>query len=246
MPNTAATLALPKTLEERLKLDEVLEVPATLDEYFAFLPSCEYRIDYSDGKIIAMGYASLTHEAIVGRMIYLLTDIFGLDSPFHILGSNVATFIPDFQAVHNADVVVLQGKAQYHIHPTAKRKIKTLLNPCIVVEVLSKSTMRYDLAVKVPRYKTLPSVQHILLVSQHTPGISLYSRTNRPGQWLNIEEQDVQNGFVTINRKKLRLAERQVRGVVANHSGSFAAAARRPRPGESPNGHGRDDANAEN
>jgi len=207
MPNTAATLALPKTLEERLKLDEVLEVPATLDEYFAFLPSCEYRIDYSDGKIIAMGYASLTHEAIVGRMIYLLTDIFGLDSPFHILGSNVATFIPDFQAVHNADVVVLQGKAQYHIHPTAKRKIKTLLNPCIVVEVLSKSTMRYDLAVKVPRYKTLPSVQHILLVSQHTPGISLYSRTNRPGQWLNIEEQDVQNGFVTINRKKLRLAD---------------------------------------
>ncbi len=207
MPNTAATLALPKTLEERLKLDEVLEVPATLDEYFAFLPSCEYRIDYSDGKIIAMGYASLTHEAIVGRMIYLLTDIFGLDSPFHILGSNVATFIPDFQAVHNADVVVLQGKAQYHVHPTAKRKIKTLLNPCIVVEVLSKSTMRYDLAVKVPRYKTLPSVQHILLVSQHTPGVSLYSRTNRPGQWLNVEEQDVQNGFVTINRKKLRLAD---------------------------------------
>lgn len=50
MPITAATLPLPKTLDERLKLDEVLEVMATLDEYFAFLPSCEYRIDYSDGK----------------------------------------------------------------------------------------------------------------------------------------------------------------------------------------------------
>lgn len=207
MPNSAATLSLPKSLEERLHLDEMLEVPATLDEYFAFLPSCEYRIDYSDGKIIAMGYASLTHEALVGRLIYFLTDIFGLDSPFHILGSNVATFIPGVQAVHNADVVVLQGKAQYHIHQSGRRKIKTLLNPCIIVEVLSKSTMRYDLAVKVPRYKTLPSVQHILLVNQHTPGVSLYSRTNRPGQWLNVEEQDAENGFVTINRKKLRLAD---------------------------------------
>lgn len=207
MPNSAATLSLPKSLEERLHLDEMLEVPATLDEYFAFLPSCEYRIDYSDGKIIAMGYASLTHEALVGRLIYFLTDIFGLDSPFHILGSNVATFIPGVQAVHNADVVVLQGKAQYHIHQSGRRKIKTLLNPCIIVEVLSKSTMRYDLAIKVPRYKTLPSVQHILLVNQHTPGVSLYSRTNRPGQWLNVEEQDAENGFVTINRKKLRLAD---------------------------------------
>ncbi len=207
MPNAAATLSLPKTLEERLLLDEVLEVPATLDEYFAFLPSCEYRVDYSDGKIIAMGYASLTHEALVIRMGHLLSLIFDIDSPFHILGSNVATFIPGVQAVHNADVVVLQGKAQYHIHQSGRRKIKTLLNPCIIVEVLSKSTMRYDLAVKVPRYKTLPSVQHILLVNQHTPGVSLYSRTNRPGQWLNVEEQDAENGFVSINRKKLRLTD---------------------------------------
>lgn len=207
MPNAAATLSLPKTLEERLLLDEVLEVPATLDEYFAFLPSCEYRVDYSDGKIIAMGYASLTHEALVIRMGHLLSLIFDIDGPFHILGSNVATFIPGVQAVHNADVAVLQGKPQYHIHPTGRRKIKTLLNPCIIVEVLSKSTMRYDLAVKVPRYKTLPSVQHILLVNQHTPGVSLYSRTGRPGQWLNVEEQDAENGFVTINRKKLRLSD---------------------------------------
>ena len=52
MPNSAATLSLPKTLEERLQLDEILEVPATIEDYFAFLPSCEYRIDYSDLLIV--------------------------------------------------------------------------------------------------------------------------------------------------------------------------------------------------
>ena len=206
MPSTAST-PLPKTLEERLQLDEILEVPASLDEYFAFLPTCEYRVDYSDGKIISMGYASLTHESIVGRIIYLLTGIYGIDAQYHILGSNVATFIPGFQAVHNADIVVLQGKPQYYVHQGARRKVKTLLNPAVVVEVLSKSTMRFDLAVKLPRYKTLPSVQHILLVNQQTPAVSLYSRTGRSGQWLNTEEQDAENGFVTINRKKLRLAD---------------------------------------
>lgn len=45
------------------------------------------------------------------------------------------------------------------------------------------------------------------VVNQNKPGLSLYSRTNRPGQWLNIEVQDAENGFVTINRKKLRLAD---------------------------------------
>ncbi|MCW5923389.1 MAG: Uma2 family endonuclease [Saprospiraceae bacterium] len=200
-------IKLPKTLAERLDLDEILEVPATLEEYFNFLPECEYRIDYSDGKIISMGYASLTHEALVGRVIYLLTDIFGVETTYHVLGSNVATFIPDAQAVHNADVVVLQGKPQHHVHQGKKKKIKTLLNPHIIVEVLSRTTTRYDLGVKLPRYKTLPSVQHILLISQHNQAVSLYSRTNRPGQWLNIEESDAEHGYITLNRKKLRLAD---------------------------------------
>ncbi len=198
---------LPKTLAERLLLAETLEVPASLDEYFNFLPSCEYRVDYSDGKIVSMGYASLTHEALVGRLIYVLASLYGLDSNYRVLGSNVATFIPQAQAVHNADVVVLQGKPQYYEHPGAKRRIKTLLNPCILVEVLSRSTMRYDLAVKLPRYKTLPSVQHILLVHQDKPAVSLYSRTSRPDQWLNAEVQDAETGFVTLSRKKIKLAE---------------------------------------
>ena len=204
---SAKAIPLPRTMAERLLLDEILEAPASLDEYFAFLPTCEYRVDYSDGKIISMGYASLTHEALVMRMGHLLNLMYGIDSPYRILGSNVATFIPDFQAVHNADVVVLQGKPQYYEHQGAKRKIKTLLNPCVIVEVLSRSTMRYDLAVKLPRYKSLPAVQHILLINQDKPAVSLYSRTNRPGQWLNAEVQDMETGYVTIDRKKLKLAD---------------------------------------
>ena len=59
MSTAMSALSLPKTLQERLDLPEVLEVRATLDEYFDFVESCEYRLDYSDGKIIAMGYASI-------------------------------------------------------------------------------------------------------------------------------------------------------------------------------------------
>lgn len=198
---------LPRTLQDRLDLPEVLEVRATLDEYFGFVESCEYRLDYSDGKIIAMGYASVSHEALVGRLIYLLTNVFGLDSDFHVLGSNVATFIAHAQAVHNGDVVVLQGKPEYYVHQTAKKKVKVLTNPYLIVEVLSKGTEKYDRGVKLPRYKSLPSVQHILLIEQKMPSLSLYSRTGRPGEWLNLEISDPENGYVTLNRKRLRMRD---------------------------------------
>ncbi len=207
MSTATSASPLPKTLQERLDLPEVLEVRATLDEYFDFVESCEYRLDYSDGKIIAMGYASISHEALVGRLIYLLTNLFGIDSDYHVLGSNVATFIPDAEAVHNGDLVVLQGKPAYHVHQTARKKIKVLTNPYLIVEVLSKSTERYDRGVKLQRYKTLPSIQHILLVEQKKPGVSLYSRTGRPGEWLNLEMRDLENGYVTLHRKKLRLLD---------------------------------------
>lgn len=198
---------MPKTLTKRIQLDEVLKVLATLDEYFAFLPKCEYRLDYSDGNILSMGFASILHEALVARIGHLFYTIFGIDSEYHILASNVATYFSDSQSVYHPDVVVLKGKPQHYIHQGKKKKIKALLNPHIIVEVLSRTTSRYDLGVKLPRYKTLPSVQHILFIGQHNKAVSLYSRTNRPGQWLNIEEQDAENGFVTINRKKLRLAD---------------------------------------
>ncbi len=198
---------LPKTLQERLDLPEVLEVRATLDEYFDFVESCEYRLDYSDGKIIAMGYASISHEALVMRIGHLLTVLFGIDSNFHVLGSNVATFIPEALAVHNGDVGVLQGKPVYHIHQTPKKKVKVLTNPYLIVEVLSKGTERYDRGLKLQRYKTLPSVQHILLVEQKKPGVSLYSRTSRPGEWLNLEVNDPEKDYVILHRKKLRLLD---------------------------------------
>ncbi len=207
MSTATAASPLPKTLKERLDLPDALEVRATLDAYFDFVESCEYRLDYSDGKIIAMGYASISHEALVMRIGHLLTVLFGIESNFHVLGSNVATFIPDAQAVHNGDVVVLQGKPEYYIHQTTKKKVKVLTNPYLIVEVLSKGTECYDRGVKVQRYKTLPSIQHILLVEQKKPGVSLYSRTGRPGEWLNLEVDDLENGYVTIQRKKLRLAD---------------------------------------
>lgn len=207
MTASATAHALPLTLQERLELPEKIEAKASLAEYFDFAADCEYRVEYSDGKIISMGLASITHEALVSRIDFLLNLLFGIDGEFHVLGSNCATFIPAAKAIHNADLVVLKGKPQYFIHQGKKKKIKALTNPFLLVEVLSKSTRNYDLGTKIPRYKGLPSVQHILVVDQQSPYVALYSRTKKPGEWLNMEVADEDNGFVVLHRKRLKLRD---------------------------------------
>lgn len=207
MTASATAHALPLTLQERLELPDKIEVKASLAEYFDFAADCEYRVEYSDGKIISMGLASITHEALVSRIDFLLNLFFGIDGEFHVLGSNCATFIPGAKAIHNADLVVLKGKPQYFIHQGKKKKVKALTNPYLLVEVLSKTTRNYDFGTKIPRYKGLPSVQHILVVDQQSPYVALYSRTKKPGEWLNMEVTDEDNGFVVLNRKRLKLKD---------------------------------------
>jgi len=207
MTVSATAPALPLTLQERLELPDKIEIKASLAEYFDFAADCEYRVEYSDGKIISMGLATLPHEVLVVRIGHLLSLLFGIDGPFHVGGSNIATFIPAVKAVHNADLVVIKGKPQYFIHQGEKKKVKALTNPYLLVEVLSKSTRNYDLGTKVPRYKGLPSVQHILVVDQQSPYVALFSRTKKPGEWLNTEVTDAENGFVVLNRKRIKVKD---------------------------------------
>ena len=207
MTASATAHVLPLTLQERLELPDKIEVKASLAEYFDFAADCEYRVEYSDGKIISMGLASLPHEVLVVRIGHLLSLLFGIDGPFYVAGSNIATFIPAAKAVHNADLVVLKGKPQFHVHQGKKKKVKALTNPYLLVEVLSKTTRNYDFGTKIPRYKGLSSVQHILVVDQQVPYIALYSRTKKPGEWLNTEVVDAENGYVVLNRKRLKLKD---------------------------------------
>jgi Uma2 family endonuclease len=76
------------------------------------------------------------------------------------------------------DVIVVSGKPQLE-----DDHLDTLLNPNVIIEVLSPPTEQYDRGKKFQNYRTLPSLEEYLLVSQDTPRIERYLRQN-DGQWL--------------------------------------------------------------
>lgn len=192
---------LPYKLIDRLELPAKMRVPASFENYIELLIESEYKIEYSNGQLVSifetdktnqnilMGNATLTHEELVGNLIFALNLLFRGNRDYHILGSNTSVYIADNVAGYNPDVVVRKGEAKMKLHKFRKKTINCLENPNIVVEVLSQGTRDYDLIEKFNNYKKIPSLQQIIFVEQYWTQVMTYIR--QPNGWFYVEKMDI-------------------------------------------------------
>lgn len=177
----ATTLNIPDSLED----DELLRLPATWEEYLDVIDNVPYTVQFLNDEII-MSQASADHEKLIIRIGALLMTYFDhLEAPHSVLSSNVKIVIPGHQSDFNADLSVVQEPVVYGLTPSGKPSTIRIENPFIVVEVLSKSTRKFDQGEKMNYYKLISSLQHIVFIDQLQPFASVYSRTNIPDEWLN-------------------------------------------------------------
>jgi Uma2 family endonuclease len=162
-------------------MEEVVNIPASWEEFYELFMDCEYRIDYYQNEIISMGFASDAHELIVANIIRLLGNFY-LKTDYRVYGSNRLVYIESKNAGFNPDVMVVKGHPQFFTY----NKLKATTNPHLVVEVLSKYTYEYDLFEKPPCYKLLGSLEYAVFVSQNQVFVSIYKRLQN-NQWLNID-----------------------------------------------------------
>lgn len=137
--------------------------------------------EYFAGEIYAMAGASPAHSRIT---INLSREI---DS--RLLGGPCVTYSSDQRVKVSAtgfytypDLVVVCGEPQYD-----DSELDTLLNPTLIVEVLSPSTEAYDRGVKFARYRRIPSLQEYVVVSQDRARVERHRR--RDAVW-ELEEFD--------------------------------------------------------
>lgn len=128
------------------------------------------KSEFYKGEIFAMSGASKEHNKITAAIIGNLYN--------HLVGK-VCIVMPSDMRVYNPanslytypDVVVACGEEKY-----LDDEFDTLLNPTIIVEVLSESTKDYDRGTKFQLYRSIPSLQHYLLVNSLVAGAELYTR----------------------------------------------------------------------
>ena len=158
----------------------------TPEEYIALerkaLPDSEIiRHEYLNGELIAMSGASRAHNLITGNISGELRTL--------LRGSGCETYANDMRVSTPAtasyfypDVVIVCDEPRFE-----DDVFDTLLNPIILVEVLSPTTEAYDRGEKFAHYRQLTSLQEYVLVSQDQIRVEHYRRQER--QWIFTDFQ---------------------------------------------------------
>lgn len=197
---------MPLTNEELSKTDEPLPLryPASEAEYWSVAQEAEYRADYYRGEIIAsISYESEDHAAIASRLNFYLQQIFFDFKAYRIGNSNRPVCIPTCgNAIFNPAGSVIQLPARFYEY---QKGMRADLTPIVVFEVLSPSTRVRDLGEKLPCYKQIEGIEHILYVDGATVKVHHMQRQG-DNQWLETVYTEKEVHF-EINGKSIKIGD---------------------------------------
>ena len=148
----------------------------TPDEYLAAERLSDYRSEYLDGGVYPMTGGTANHIRIVASVTYQLLNQVG-ERNCDVLPTEMKVRLQESRKFFYPDVVVVRGELQFH----GDRK-DIILNPDLVVEVLSPSTEAFDRGTKFKAYQTIDSLKEYVLVSQDRPLVEQFVRSG-DGKW---------------------------------------------------------------
>jgi Uma2 family endonuclease len=150
------------------------------DEYLRLERQSEHKSEYVNGEIFAMTGASRKHNLVAGNIFGELRQQLK-DRPCEAYMGDMRVKVTATGLYTYPDVVVVCGEPKFE-----DAYVDTLLNPTLLVEVLSQSTERYDRIAKSSYYRTLDSLAEHLLVAQDEVRLEQYVKQAN-GQWLLFE-----------------------------------------------------------
>jgi Uma2 family endonuclease len=151
----------------------------TSEEYLAVERRNEYKSEYIDGDMVAMTGASRRHNLIAVNITREISQQLR-GRPCEGYASDMRVRIQSKRgcAYTYPDVVVVCGEPRFE-----DDYLDTLLNPTVIIEVLSESTERYDRGKKFGFYRTIESLAEYVLVAQDEYRVEQYAR-QPDGRWL--------------------------------------------------------------
>lgn len=155
----------------------------TVEEYLALEIASETRSEYCDGEIIPMTGGTPEHNRISGNL-YIALSLALKRKPWETFHVDQRLWVPAVSLYTYPDVMVLPKLIELQ---TGRKD--TVVNPCFIAEVLSKSTQSYDRGDKFFAYRSIPSFQEYLLIDQYRIHVEHHIKT-AAHQWLFSEYDD--------------------------------------------------------
>ena len=155
----------------------------TIEEYFELELTSERRSEYRNGEIVPMTGGTPEHNRVSGNL-YIALSLSLRRKPYETFHVDQRLWIPNRNLHTYPDVMVVEKPLQLKSGRT-----DTLMNPCFVAEVLSKSTQDYDRGEKFVAYRTIDAFKEYLLIDQYSIHVEHYVKT-AAHQWLLSEYDD--------------------------------------------------------
>jgi len=163
----------------------VAQTYPTPEEYLAFERKATTKHEYLNGQIVAMSGASFAHNFITVNIATHL-NIQLMDGECRVATSDMRVKVTEIDSYFYPDVVVVCGE------PVPEDNVfDTLLNPTVIVEVLSPSTETYDRGEKFEHYQQIASLKDYILISQDKVHIEHYCRQETG--WLQTEFAELED-----------------------------------------------------
>jgi Uma2 family endonuclease len=156
-------------------------------EYLAFeRQQTDAKHEYLNGQITAMSGASREHNLIVGNAFASLHGQLR-GKGCEVYSNDMRVYIPATGLYTYPDIAALCGEPVFE-----GDQFDTLLNPHVIIEVLSSSTEAYDRGAKFAHYRSIESLQAYVLIAQDRPHIELFER-GTDGRWVLSEAKGLES-----------------------------------------------------
>ncbi|BCU11195.1 MULTISPECIES: Uma2 family endonuclease [Microcystis] len=163
----------------------------SLEAYRNLETIAEVKHEYHDGEIIEMTGGSINHNSILINLIVLL-KLALRGTNYRLQSSDLRLWIPQYNRGLYPDLMIIAGEPLF-----SDNRNDEILNPCLIIEVLSPSTSGYDRGDKFRYYRSIPQLNQYLLVSQGEILIESYSKTSE-NNWL-LQEYTPARGIISLD-----------------------------------------------
>ncbi len=158
------------------------------EEYLEIERNAEYRSEYFNGEMFALAGTTREHNMILVNLISALSRELG-DKPCQIFASDLRLKVNPTGLYTYPDLVVVCGEQKFE-----DEKFDTLLNPTLIIEILSELTEAYDRGRKFESYRQLESLKEYILVSSKYMKIEKFLK-QMDGKWLLTEEGNMEKSI---------------------------------------------------
>lgn len=149
----------------------------TPDEYRQLEETAEFRNEYRDGEIVQMTGGTINHSRIIRNLSRVLGNLLE-GQPFELFHNDLRLWIPRYRRGTYPDIMVIEGEPVF-----TEGRSDEILNPVLIVEVLSKSKQDFDREDKFRFYRSIPELREYVLVNKSEFLVAQYIK-NESNQWL--------------------------------------------------------------